>query len=286
MNNFLPLSRELANHWLWEDKPFARGQAWIDLLMLANYEDKKVPRGNKVITLKRGDANTSINSLSKRWGWDRKTVGKFLEQLESDGMVLANSSPYGTTITIVNYDIFNGGGAINSLQVGQLTGQPYTQPYGQPCPNRGKEKERSKEREKTLKKGKEEKEEKHLTATDVAVRRAEARRIADVEAAWNTLKEFGIKPIRSISPGKIRHKMLTARIREYGVETILEAVEKIKDSSFLQGSSKKGWMIDFDWFIRPNNFIKVLEGKYDDKPPSGEQISNDKHPGRPENYWQ
>ena len=26
------------------------------------------------------------------------------------------------------------------------------------------------------------------------------------------------------------------------------------------------WVITFDWFIKPNNFIKVLEGNYDDMP--------------------
>lgn len=28
-------------------------------------------------------------------------------------------------------------------------------------------------------------------------------------------------------------------------------------------------MIDFEWFARPNNFPKVLEGQYDDKNKSG-----------------
>jgi hypothetical protein len=36
------LHRQIQDHWLWEDRPFSRGQAWIDLLMLANHEDKKM----------------------------------------------------------------------------------------------------------------------------------------------------------------------------------------------------------------------------------------------------
>ena len=29
--------------------------------------------------------------------------------------------------------------------------------------------------------------------------------------------------------------------------------------------SSRQWQITFDWFVRPNNFPKVLDGNYDDK---------------------
>ena len=56
--------------------------------------------------------------------------------------------------------------------------------------------------------------------------------------------------------------MLKARIREYGIDDVLKAVNSIADSSFLLGGNKRGWMIDFEWFVKPNNFPKVIEGKY------------------------
>lgn len=56
--------------------------------------------------------------------------------------------------------------------------------------------------------------------------------------------------------------MLTARIKEYGIENVLTAIENVKQSDFLQGRIGKGWTITFDWFVRPNNFPKVLEGNY------------------------
>ena len=59
--------------------------------------------------------------------------------------------------------------------------------------------------------------------------------------------------------------MLTARIRENGLENVTKAIENIRKSSFLQGHNNKGWSIKFDWFVRPNNFPKVLEGNYTDK---------------------
>lgn len=35
---WIKLHRKITDHWLWEDKPFARGQAMIDLLILAGYQ--------------------------------------------------------------------------------------------------------------------------------------------------------------------------------------------------------------------------------------------------------
>lgn len=89
------------------------------------------------------------------------------------------------------------------------------------------------------------------------------RKPSDIERvlmAWNSIKK--IRPVRNIIPGKNRDVMLRARIRENGVDAVLEAIENIKKSPFLLGDSKKGWQITFDWFVRPNNFPKVLEGNY------------------------
>lgn len=81
---------------------------------------------------------------------------------------------------------------------------------------------------------------------------------------WNFLATYGIKPVSSINPKTKRYDMLKARIRSYGMDKVLEAIENIKNSGFLCGNNKSGWAITFDWFVRPNNFIKVLEGNYND----------------------
>lgn len=84
--------------------------------------------------------------------------------------------------------------------------------------------------------------------------------------AWNSLSDCGIKPVQRIHSGTKRYDSLVARIREYGVDEVLSAIEKIRHSKFLQGKSggKRQWVIKFDWFVLPNNFPKVLEGNYDD----------------------
>lgn len=104
---WFPIYREIENHWMWSEKPFSKGQAWIDLIMLANYEDKKVPYKGKIITCERGVVNLSISYIAERWGWSRDKTRKFLKLLESDGMVTVKATTHRTTITIENYAIYN-----------------------------------------------------------------------------------------------------------------------------------------------------------------------------------
>ena len=81
---------------------------------------------------------------------------------------------------------------------------------------------------------------------------------------WNELPDT-ISKISTLKKDTQRYKMLSQRINEYGSDKVLEAIEQIKRSSFLLGKNDRGWTITFEWFVKPNNFIKVLEGNYIDK---------------------
>ena len=113
---WIPVNRQLQEHWLWEEKPFAPGQAWIDLLMLANHEDKKIPYKGEIITCERGTVNLSMSLLAHRWGWSRKKASRFLKLLESDGMVTVKATTHRTTITIENYTLYNDKGTTKVQQ--------------------------------------------------------------------------------------------------------------------------------------------------------------------------
>lgn len=80
--------------------------------------------------------------------------------------------------------------------------------------------------------------------------------------SWNSL---GLQKLVAINPNTNRYRLLNARIKEYGLDKVLEAIENIRYSSFLKGQNNKNWTITFDWLIKPNNFTKVLEGNYRDK---------------------
>ena len=97
---WISVHRQLRDHWLWEDKPFSKGQAWIDLLMLANHADNKFLLGNELVEVKAGSFITSIEKLRKKWGWSNTKVVSFLKLLENDGMITKKSDTKKTAITI------------------------------------------------------------------------------------------------------------------------------------------------------------------------------------------
>lgn len=99
------------------------------------------------------------------------------------------------------------------------------------------------------------------TKTTQSVRQTDVRRAVE---AWNNLTEYGVPPVSKMVSTSKRYEMLSARIGQYGIDDVLRAIEKIKSSDFLQGK-KTDFLIKFDWFVRPNNFPKVLDGNYDDK---------------------
>lgn len=121
-----------------------------------------------------------------------------------------------------------------------------------------------------------------VTAPNGAVcRTGDVRRVVE---AWNSL---GINPIMKITGSSTRGGMLRARISEYGVDAVVNAIAQINDSSFLKGQNKSGWTVSFDWFVRPNNFLKVMEGRYSDSP-HGSQPTHNGVPvdyGSPEDFY-
>lgn len=100
----------------------------------------------------------------------------------------------------------------------------------------------------------------NLIVSKDTIRQTDVRRVID---EWNTLEEFGINPVKRMTSK--REQAVKARIRQNHMDDILEAIENIRHSSFLQGQNKEGWMITFDWFLKPGNFAKVFEGNYLDK---------------------
>ena len=106
---WIKLDRKIMdNDLLWGcDEPFSRGQAWIDLLLLANHKDGRLSIRGEMVDVKRGDVNRSLRFLAKRWGWSVGKVTRFIEKLECEGMVTKKQNTrWNTTteaITIVNY---------------------------------------------------------------------------------------------------------------------------------------------------------------------------------------
>lgn len=99
------ISRNIQECDLWtDDEPFDRRSAWIDLLLMANHEDKKIIFDGNPVVVHRGQRITSIRKLSERWHWSRTKVTKFLDVLEYEERITRISDTKKTLLTIVKYD--------------------------------------------------------------------------------------------------------------------------------------------------------------------------------------
>lgn len=106
---WIRLNRKIMDNFLWQDKePFDRRSAWIDLLLMANHNDHDVIINGKIYHVKRGQVNRSILYLANRWNWSRGKVLRFLKALSDTSMITTDSTTDGTTITIENYDKYQG----------------------------------------------------------------------------------------------------------------------------------------------------------------------------------
>ena len=88
-----------------------------------------------------------------------------------------------------------------------------------------------------------------------------------------TLEKFkSVIPVIKDIKGK-RRDSVRARARERGKKSLVVVFENAAKSDFLNGRNDKSFIANFDWLVRPNNFIKVLEGNYNNKSTASERTS-------------
>jgi hypothetical protein len=64
-----------------------------------------------------------------------------------------------------------------------------------------------------------------------------------------------------------RKGFINARVGEFGMDKVISVLRMAGESEFLNGKNDKAWKADFEWIMRPTNFVKILEGKYKNNAP-------------------
>ena len=105
---YIKIYRQIQESWIWSDGRYDKAHAWMDMLLLANHADKKIAINGKPKIIKRGQFHTGEEKLAMRWKWNRKTVHKFFQILQTDEMITFDGTYEGTTVTIVNYGLYQG----------------------------------------------------------------------------------------------------------------------------------------------------------------------------------
>jgi hypothetical protein len=225
---WVAIYRQLQDHWLWEDKPFSKQAAWIDMLLLANHDDNKFLLGNELVEVKCGSFISSIEKLKARWGWSNTKVINFLKLLENDGMVIKKSDTKKTVITIVKY--------------GDYAVYEKTKTMPKRCEN-----DTETMREHTNNNdNNENNDNNYLYIKDI-------------------YNEICVSLPKLTVLSDRRKQAIKARLNKYSVDQIKEAFVKAEASDFLKGNNKSDWTANFDWLMKDANIAKVLDGNYDNK---------------------
>lgn len=104
MEGWVSIHRKIQNSPLWTAESFTRGQAWVDLILLASHKENHfIKRGIKV-EVKRGQVGVSEKGLADRWKWSTGKVSRFLKYLEGEHQIEHLKTNLTTIISILKYD--------------------------------------------------------------------------------------------------------------------------------------------------------------------------------------
>jgi len=118
MEGWISLHRKIQNSSLWNKKRrFSEFEAWVSLLFKANYKDIKTLIDKSILEIKAGSFITSEVKLSEEWNWSRNTVRRFLELLENEKMIKKTATTKWTSVTIVNWGLYQNREQQNEQQV-------------------------------------------------------------------------------------------------------------------------------------------------------------------------
>ena len=99
------------------------------------------------------------------------------------------------------------------------------------------------------------------------VAKPEQNRIAIVTSmaeTWNQIAGDRLGKIMKMTNPRAQ-RLQAIRFAEFGgnVDGWEHFCRRVVGSNFLTGAGPQGWIADFDWVIKPANFVKIMEGKYD-----------------------
>lgn len=230
--------------WEWYDDLYMF-RLFMHLLFKANNRDKEW-HGT---IIKRGQLVTSLANLSAKTGLSYQQVRSCLDKLNKTGEINKQTTNKFTIITVCKYGKYQQSPVDEQQAINKQTTI----------------KQQSNNNQITTTIEYKSKRDIDISSTDVedaAPTRVEIDFVAVKEFFNRTMENASIPKIRTKIDGR-RKEMLTARVREYGIDMVYEVITKAAASSFLNGGGNRGFVADFEWLMRPNNFPKVLEGNYD-----------------------
>ncbi len=256
-NGYILLSRKLLDSEIMAKPPLYL-KVWIYLLANAQHKDYK--------GLKRGQLFTSIpkiqEAMSYMVGYRKETpsykqVRGVLDWLRfpregttkderRGAMIDITKGTHGMIITIVNYDLYQDPKNYEGHSEGHNEGI-------------AKDERRARQGHNINKNDKNDKNDKEKTLVKESVKIDYQNIVEQYHSLCPSLP-------RVIKLTPKRKTAIKARVNEYDKTTLIDVFKKAEASNFLSGRDGKWRGATFDWILKASNFLKIVEGNYDERP--------------------
>lgn len=263
VTGWIKLSRKILQEQWYLGEKFTKAMCWIDLLLLAEWRKEHTffIRGIEVV-VGRGQVAMPLTDISKRWNLAVNTVRARLREMIKDGRVSVKADNVVTRITILNWEKYQGlempidSASAETTTVGETQSaappaqviEPETEPLIEDVIVE------------------------ELQAPDIPVLPPAKPKKPDVDCDFILrLYHDRCPSLPKVLKLSDKRKMkIRVRFEEmrFDYETLQQVFDKAEASSFMRGDNNRGWRADFDWiFNNSTNWLKILEGKYDDRKP-------------------
>ena len=247
---YITLPLAVLDGWVGQNAQYLKW--WTQLRREASWTGKTVWYHRQQVYLQARQVIVTVNSLVKQWQVSKPTVIHFLQRLESEKLIERQTDSRKTIITITPLGWADSEVKQEVAPVVRVDHDVDRQTYHQPLPPNINNKEIN------------------IIASGGARTREEEVANHDFDEIISffneQMKGKGIQQVAIITSE--RRQAFERLMSQTGVnkDTLKQAIKNAAESDFLNGKGPKGWVASFDWMMMPQNFQKVLENNYRNKP--------------------
>ena len=234
------------------DEPLCKMACWTDLIMMAEIEPQIRKSKCGDLFINRGEVAISIGKLAERWNHSIRHCRTIIGWLIKTERIQVRTDKQLTIIKIINYDKYQC--TTTTDKVTDKVSDKVTDKVSDNIIKNNKEYIKN-----NIKK----------ISTNVDIKESRNQIEIDFEKLcelWNQQMIENSCTIPQIQRITDRRKQaVLSRLREFSKDEILKVIENCARSDFLNGRNNRNFIASFDWAFLPNNFIKILEGNYNNK---------------------
>lgn len=229
---------------------------WIWCLCKANFKDRHVPlkvgKGEIIVSLKRGSFLFGRHKAEEELFIDGSTIYKAIKKIEDLGMISIVSNNQYSVITICKYNDYQDNENYKVASNEQVKDKQST------TEQQPRNTTNTLSNVNTLTK---------VTNDVVDVSYEDSKNLPTTQKIdYDQLILFFNQRRGSMPEVKIisdaRKKRLKSILNTHSKEDLKKVILICEKLDFMQGRNYKGWVANFDWITNPANFIKILEGNY------------------------